>query len=51
MNETEYLIKNYGDREGWYNTLRLKVSNCDHVGRHVKKNPKTHISARVNVKT
>ena len=26
-----------------FTPIRLKVSNCDHVGRHVKKCPKTHI--------
>ena len=26
-----------------FTPIRLKVSNCDHVGRHVKKCPRTHI--------
>ena len=26
-----------------FTPIRLKVSDCDHVGRHVKKCPKTHI--------
>ena len=26
-----------------FTPIRLKVSNCDHVGRHVRKCPKTHI--------
>ena len=26
-----------------FTPIRLKVSNCDRVGRHVKKCPKTHI--------
>ena len=29
-----------------FTPIRLKVSNCDHVGRHVKKCPKTHIILR-----
>ena len=29
-----------------FTPIRLKVSDCDHVGRHVKKCPKTHIILR-----
>ena len=29
-----------------FTPIRLKVSNCDHVGRHVNKCPKTHIILR-----
>ena len=29
-----------------FTPIRLKVFDCDHVGRHVKKCPKTHIILR-----